>query len=202
MASAARNTRIYDICDPYYGDKGPAFERVFKPAFFTGIAAKGDKFANLADHLRGVDPGGVKPSTSAQLTNNANHVNARNEHQGEETYRQARDALAAPDLTQPTRASLLSTKSHGESRMDESWAAFANRSSSCIASIRTHVENPGIRASIDALVRRHHLQNWGHADPAQRPPILGDVHGATRRKRPRSLPEVRELPRPPRLGHC
>ena len=187
MASAARNTRIYDICDPYFGDKGPAFERVFKPSFLAGIAAKCDKYANFAQHLRGEDPGGVLPTTDTQRANNPNHVNVLTEHAGQLRHERAEARVAAignPQGTpgqviqQQTELSTLNaTLSSSEAAWDESRVAFANRSSGCIAAIRTHVENPGIRAQIDSLIRRNHMNEWNHRDPAQRPPVLGDLRG-------------------------
>ena len=40
MASAAsRDTRLYDVCDPYHGEVGHAWTREFEPAFKSGLGA-------------------------------------------------------------------------------------------------------------------------------------------------------------------
>ena len=94
MGSAARDTRLYDICDPYYGEKGTAYVRIFKPAFETGLAVKSDKYANFAQHLRGEDPGAVPPTDPSQRTNTTAHVKARVLFPGEQGLINARNTQA------------------------------------------------------------------------------------------------------------
>ena len=50
------------------------------PAFLVAIGTKRDKFSNCKAHLSGNDPGGVRPSTAAQLRANPLHINATNPH--------------------------------------------------------------------------------------------------------------------------
>ena len=81
--SAGRDTRLFKVCDPWYGQKGAPFERVFRPAFTSGIASVvRDEYGNGRDHLKGSDPGGVKPPTAAQLAANAAHAGTISPHFG------------------------------------------------------------------------------------------------------------------------
>ena len=81
MAST-RDTKMYPVCDPWNGAMGPPFERVFKPNFLAGLRKRWDDYSSLYRHLHGQDPGGMAPSTAAQLAVNANHLNATNAHPG------------------------------------------------------------------------------------------------------------------------
>ena len=175
MGSAARDTRLYDICDPYHGDKGTPFLRIFKPAFLTGIAAKSDKFANYAQHLRGEDAGAVPPSTEAQRSQNAHHVNNRILFPGEQGYNNANTTLGTNGLTAAERASWQTIASNGEVRVAEGKTAFLARAEACVASIRNHVVAPGIRADIDTMMRKYHGRLW-----TQGAPVLGDADGQAR----------------------
>ena len=73
---------MYPICDPWLGQAGPPFERVFAPAFKAGLLGRSDEFGSYAEHMLGTDPGGVPPPTAAQLAADANHVNAAIAHMG------------------------------------------------------------------------------------------------------------------------
>ena len=79
-SGATRDCRLYDICDPWYGERGAPFVRKFKPSFVNGLGNKRDKVATLRQHLKGSDPGSRSPVTAAQLAANPNHVNAVNNH--------------------------------------------------------------------------------------------------------------------------
>ena len=61
---------------------GPPFERTFKPNFMAGLRKRWDDYSSLYRHMQGQDPGGMPPSTAAQLAINANHLNATNAHPG------------------------------------------------------------------------------------------------------------------------
>ena len=47
----------YIICAPWYGEKGTAFTRVFRPDFEGGLHGQVDEFASLHEHLLQTDPG-------------------------------------------------------------------------------------------------------------------------------------------------
>ena len=38
--TGARDTSTFDICEPWYGDKGGPFTRTFSPAFLSGMRAE------------------------------------------------------------------------------------------------------------------------------------------------------------------
>ena len=61
---------------------GPPFERTFKPNFMAGLRKRWDDYSSLYRHLHGQDPGGMPPSTAAQLAVNPNHLNATIAHPG------------------------------------------------------------------------------------------------------------------------
>ena len=52
MADAARDTRLHDVCAPWYGERGRDFERRFWPAFTNGLRGKTDDYCSLYDHSR------------------------------------------------------------------------------------------------------------------------------------------------------
>ena len=72
--------RRFPLCAPYTGGVGPSFTRVFMPAFMIAIGTKRDKFSNCKAHLSGTDPGGVRPSTAAQVRANPLHFSQPNPH--------------------------------------------------------------------------------------------------------------------------
>ena len=61
---------------------GPAFERTFRPNFLAGLRKRWDDYSSLHRHLMGTDPGGMPPTTDAQLAANPNHLNPRIAHPG------------------------------------------------------------------------------------------------------------------------
>ena len=61
---------------------GPPFERTFKPNFMAGLRKRWDDYSSLYRHMHGQDPGGMPPSTAAQLAINPNHLNATIVHPG------------------------------------------------------------------------------------------------------------------------
>ena len=69
-SSSSRDTKIYTVCDPYHGEIGASWERVFVPSFLNGISSKSDDYANLRDHLEFSDVGAVIPPTAVQLAAN------------------------------------------------------------------------------------------------------------------------------------
>ena len=58
--TGARDTSTYDICEPWYGDKGGPFTRTFSPAFLSGMRGKSEEYVTYYDHLQGDSPGGYK----------------------------------------------------------------------------------------------------------------------------------------------
>ena len=42
--------KAYPICEPHDGSKGTHYQRVFDPAFHSGIAARKDDYSNQRDH--------------------------------------------------------------------------------------------------------------------------------------------------------
>jgi len=42
------DTKLYTICAPWSGERGPKFTRTFAPAFKNGLLGKHDDFDNLA----------------------------------------------------------------------------------------------------------------------------------------------------------
>ena len=56
-----RDTKTYPICNPYHGEEGAKWTRVFKRDFISGLGSVTDKFSSLAKHLAGKDSGGVQP---------------------------------------------------------------------------------------------------------------------------------------------
>ena len=68
----ARNTKIYDVCQPWDGARGYSFENKFEPEFMRGLGKISDSFVTAAMHLQGVGPGSVpqqrKPNLLSQST--------------------------------------------------------------------------------------------------------------------------------------
>ena len=58
--TGARDTSTFDICEPWYGDKGGPFTRTFSPAFLSGMRGKSEEYVTYYDHLQGDSPGGYK----------------------------------------------------------------------------------------------------------------------------------------------
>ena len=124
---ASYDARRYRICPPWFGEKGPAFERIFGPNFIAGLGSQTDKFSSLEQHMMGLDPGSVRPPTADELAANPLHVNAVNPHPG----------------------------GAGSTLRYESEAAWKTRENACVAYIRTHVENSSIRKDIDRVKAKH-----------------------------------------------
>ena len=55
--TGARDTSTFDICEPWYGDKGGPFTRTFSPAFLSGMRGKSEEYVTYYDHLQGDSPG-------------------------------------------------------------------------------------------------------------------------------------------------
>ena len=51
------DTRKYPCCAPYYGKRGPAFTRRFKPQLVGSLHGHGDRFNSLWDHYMRLDYG-------------------------------------------------------------------------------------------------------------------------------------------------
>ena len=56
------DTKIYSICAPWSGERGPKFTRIFEPAFKNGLLGKHDDFDNLHTTLQDNDMGGAGPA--------------------------------------------------------------------------------------------------------------------------------------------
>ena len=79
---SARDTKLFDTCDPWYGDK-ESFEDVFVPDFMTGLGRHHDDYCTQRAHLLGNDsPGSIIPTTDAQRAAHNDHVNNIQAHQG------------------------------------------------------------------------------------------------------------------------
>ena len=52
------DTREFDVCRPWKGERGDAFLHIFRPAFLNGLLRISDDWSNLQEHLHGLDPGG------------------------------------------------------------------------------------------------------------------------------------------------
>ena len=59
------DTKLYSICAPWSGERGPKFTRTFAPAFKNGLLGKHDDFDNLATTLQDDDMGGAGPNARA-----------------------------------------------------------------------------------------------------------------------------------------
>jgi hypothetical protein len=56
-----RDTKSFPICNPYHGEEGAKWTRIFKPDFLSGLGTVTDKFSTARAHHAGRDPGGVQP---------------------------------------------------------------------------------------------------------------------------------------------
>ena len=63
--SGGYDTKIYSICAPWSGERGPKFTRIFEPAFKNGLLGKHDDFDNLFTTLQDNDMGGAGPLARA-----------------------------------------------------------------------------------------------------------------------------------------
>ena len=61
MADMGRDTKSFPICNPYHGEEGAKWTRIFKPDFLSGLGTVTDKFSTARAHHAGRDPGGVQP---------------------------------------------------------------------------------------------------------------------------------------------
>ena len=57
--------KLYPICAPWNGQRGPLFARVFAPAFRNGLLGYHDKYNNLLETLNGTDMGGAAAGAPA-----------------------------------------------------------------------------------------------------------------------------------------
>ena len=64
--SSTRDTKLFDTCDPWQGDKD-VFEDIFVEDFKTGLGRFHDDYATQKQQLAGNTPGSVPPSTAAQI---------------------------------------------------------------------------------------------------------------------------------------
>ena len=57
------DVKKYPLCAPWHGEQGPAFERIFRPAFEGALHGEADDFCTLHDHLvLRNDPGAPNPA--------------------------------------------------------------------------------------------------------------------------------------------
>ena len=80
---SGRDTKIYRVCEPWNGERGPSWMEVFEKDFISGLGEINDDYTNLKQVLFGQDPGGVPATTAAQLAANPAHINPANAHQGQ-----------------------------------------------------------------------------------------------------------------------
>ena len=120
-SSGSYDTKRFNLCEPWWGQRGKAFAERFMPDFRSACMAKYDDHATWEQHLDGEVPGGVLLCSAAQLANNPAHVNAPRPHQG-----------AAADAR-------------------KSEAAFHSRESCILAAFRKHVPVDAIQIRIDQL---------------------------------------------------
>ena len=126
----SRDTKLYPVCDPYSGEVGAAWERIFEPAFLSGISSRSDEYANLKEHLQGIDCGNVKPPTAAQLAANPAHTGTFLQHAGR------------------------------GAEIRRSMRAFNQRSTDTIALLRQHCPVVSIQNAIDEMLRKHLVWLW------------------------------------------
>ena len=128
---AARDTKVYPICNPWLGKAGAEYERTFEPNFLASVGAHiKDKYSNAARHLVGKDPGGITPPTAAALAANANDPGTRNNHRG---------SVAAG-------AAAAARETHADSVV-----AFEQRVEDTLAALRQHIPVPSIQNLIDTM---------------------------------------------------
>ena len=60
--SGGYDPKVYSICAPWNGERGPKFTRIFEPAFKNGLLGKHDDFDNLFTTLNDDDMGGAGPA--------------------------------------------------------------------------------------------------------------------------------------------
>ena len=102
--------KMFPICDPWNGAMGPAFERTFKPNFLAGIRKRWDDYSSLYRHLMGSDPGGMPPTTAAQLALDANHLNPNTPHPGNATKSMRRFEARCDELIDLMRVHIPVTR--------------------------------------------------------------------------------------------
>ena len=61
MTDMGRDTKIYPLCNPYHGEEGAKWSRVFKPDLISGLGTVTDKYSSIAKHIVGRDVGGIQP---------------------------------------------------------------------------------------------------------------------------------------------
>ena len=136
----------FTICAPWYGNAGPAYMRVFRPAFMAGLRGKGDDFGTLYDHLRGDVPGGVLPPTAAELAADPDHLNALHDE--------------GPSVAERRK----------EKR------AFKSRDNMIIAHVRKHIPVPSIQSAIDSLVKLGESKDYDNRAVVLEMPIVAGIH--------------------------
>ena len=141
MSGASRNPKIHTLCEPWYGERGPAFTVIFWPDLTAALGARRDKFATLAQHLLGTDRGGLPPSTANQIAANPQHV-----------------SFIVPHLPAGGAAAAIAAR-------DESAIAFTQRSSELVSLMRAHIEVPAIRSDIDKMVKLSASDDYANGAP-------------------------------------
>ena len=61
MTDMGRDTKIYPLCNPYHGEEGAKWSRVFKPDLISGLGTVTDKYSSIAKHIVARDVGGIQP---------------------------------------------------------------------------------------------------------------------------------------------
>ena len=116
-----RDTKTYPICNPYHGEEGPKWSRIFKPDFISGLGTVTDKFSSIAKHIVGRDVGGIQPFAPRLLDPAAPGPNA--------------GALVGC-------APVVRAHAGGAAEVRESRAAFDLRCEAGISQLRRHIPSP------------------------------------------------------------
>ena len=129
------DTRLYNICEPWHGERGLLFSEKFIVNFKAGLMEKSDDYCTYEQHLSGHCPGGIVKPSAAQLLADAAHVNVPRPHQG------------------------------NASEVRKSEAAFNNRDAAIVQLFRKHITADLVQARIDDIRQMHEDGNYDGGAP-------------------------------------
>ena len=132
MTDMGRDTKIYPLCNPYHGEEGAKWSRVFKPDLISGLGTVTDKYSSIAKHIVGRDVGGIQPFAPRLLD----------------------PAAPGPNAGALVGCAPVVTRAHagGAAEVRESRAAFDLRSEAGISHLRRHIPVPALQKLIDKIV--------------------------------------------------
>ena len=151
MTDMGRDTKTYPICNPYHGEEGPKWSRIFKPDFISGLGTVTDKFSSIAKHIVGRDVGGIQPFAPRLLD----------------------PAAPGPNAGALVGCAPVVTRAHagGAAEVRESRAAFDLRSEAGISQLRRHIPNNALHTLIDKIVQAHELEDYAGVNGIPAPVI-------------------------------